>query len=91
MSEEAKEIIKGDNGDDLAKITRSLLFSDPYYGLFLMGLNKYFKKNGIPTAAVGKEGLGECLLIGEDFWWGLADNVKKGILKHELNGWLSIL
>lgn len=71
-----------DNFADLSRATKSLLFKNPFYGLFLMTLNKKFKTN-IQTACVTKEGIHEALWIGEEFWWSLPDNHKVGVLQHE--------
>jgi predicted metal-dependent peptidase len=67
----------------LSKISKELLLKEPYYGFFLLMLNKYWD-NRIPTACVGKNGINYQLRINEEFWTSLDDAKKMGLLKHEL-------
>ena len=39
--------------DVVAKATKTLMFKEPYYGLFLIGLNKIYSDK-LPTAGVSK-------------------------------------
>ena len=41
----------------LSRTTKELLFSEPYYGHFLSGLNRSFSGD-VPTAGVAKDGIG---------------------------------
>ena len=59
------------------------MLSEPFYGLFLCGINKRFTEK-IPTAAVGLEGINYCLMLNKDFWYGLKEDYRYAILKHEL-------
>jgi predicted metal-dependent peptidase len=70
---------------DVAKVSKTLMFREPFYGLFLISLNKTESKQ-IPTAAVGKHNINTQLLVNPDFWKFLDDdvNTKIAILKHEL-------
>ena len=44
--------------EQLARSSKTLIFKEPFYGLFLVGLNKTFRKD-IPTAGVSpKHGIG---------------------------------
>lgn len=71
-------------GNDLAKICKSLLFKQPFFGNFLLGLNKSERKD-IPTAGVSKNGIGVQLVINPDFWKGLKNEAQKlFLLHHEL-------
>lgn len=70
--------------DTLSKASKNLMLSEPYYGFFLLMLNKLWTKNKIPTAAVCKNGINFQLLINEDFWGKLSDDHRMGLLKHEL-------
>lgn len=70
--------------DDLAKASKTLIFKEPFYGLFLVGLNKTFRKD-IPTAGVSKHGIGAQLAINPDFFNSLSEDHRIGLLKHELN------
>ena len=69
--------------ESLSKISKALLLAEPYYGFFLLMLNKYWD-NRIPTACVGKNGINYQLRINEEFWTSLDDAKKMGLLKHEL-------
>jgi hypothetical protein len=70
--------------ESLSKISKALLLSEPYYGFFLLMLNKTWDQR-IPTACVGKNGINYQLRINEEFWMGLSEDHKLGLLKHELN------
>jgi predicted metal-dependent peptidase len=72
-----------DKVQSLSKISKELLLKEPYYGFFLLMLNKYWD-NRIPTACVGKNGINYQLRINEKFWTSLDDAKKMGLLKHEL-------
>lgn len=69
--------------DKISKASKLLIFEEPFYGLFLIGLNKIFRKD-IPTAGVSKHGIGVQLAINPDFISTLNDNTIIGLLKHEL-------
>lgn len=69
--------------ESLSKISKTLLLNEPYYGFFLLMLNKFWD-NRIPTACVGKNGINYQLRINEEFWTSLEDPKKMGLLKHEL-------
>lgn len=69
--------------DDIGKIGKLLMMKEPFYGFFLLNLNKQFS-NSLPTAGVGKEGINQMLWINPTFWGSLSDNHKLGLLKHEL-------
>ena len=69
--------------DKLARACKSLILREPFYGLFLIGLNKKIRKD-VPTAGVSKNGIGIQLSINADFFMGLPDEHQIGLLKHEL-------
>ena len=84
--------------DDVSKASIDLVLTDPFYGHFLLGVNRNFDKN-IPTLGVRAEGDGSVLLtINPDFWektLTIDSNgnrfpdeksklLKKGCLKHEI-------
>ena len=69
--------------DKLARACKSLILREPFYGLFLIGLNKKIRKD-VPTAGVSKNGIGIQLSINPDFFMGLPDEHQIGLLKHEL-------
>jgi predicted metal-dependent peptidase len=68
---------------EIAKYSKTLMFKEPFYGLFLIGLNKKLNKN-IQTACVCKENINTSLMINPEFWVEQDENTKVGILKHEL-------
>lgn len=69
--------------EDIAKISKLLMFDEPFYGLFLLQLNKVIRED-VGTAGVSKHGINMQLAIAPTFWNKLQDNWKKAILKHEL-------
>lgn len=72
-----------DKQQSLSKTGKDLMLKEPYYGFFLIKLNKLWNKK-IPTAGVCKNGINYQLAINEDFWMSLSEDHKLGILKHEL-------
>lgn len=69
--------------EHVSKISKTLIFTEPFYGLFLIGLNKQYIKS-IPTAGVSKHGIGVQLAINPDFFMDLSDKHRYGLIKHEL-------
>ena len=72
-----------DKAQSLSKISKDLMLKEPYYGFFLIMLNKVWRKD-LPTAGVSKQNINYQLAINEEFWTGLSDDHKTGLLKHEL-------
>jgi predicted metal-dependent peptidase len=68
---------------EIAKYSKTLMFKEPFYGLFLIGLNKKISEN-IQTACVCKENINTALMVNPDFWSKQDENTKVAILKHEL-------
>jgi predicted metal-dependent peptidase len=69
--------------ESLSKATKDLMLKEPYYGIFLIMLNKFWSKR-VPTAGVSKMGINYQLEINEEFWDKLPELHKLGVLKHEL-------
>jgi predicted metal-dependent peptidase len=69
--------------ESLAKATKELMISEPFYGLFLLQLNKSWSDK-VPTAGVSLNGINYNLDLNPDFWDSLKDNEQPGLLKHEL-------
>lgn len=65
------------------KICKQLIIKEPFYGLFLMRLNKFFSDK-IPTAGVAIDGINPVLAINKDWWYKLDDTMKMAVIKHEL-------
>jgi len=72
-----------DKARSLSKISKELMLKEPYYGFFLIMLNKVWRKD-LPTAGVSKQNINYQLAINEEFWNSLSDDHKTGLLKHEL-------
>ena len=72
-----------DKAQSLSKISKDLMLKEPYYGFFLIMLNKVWRSN-LPTAGVSKHNINYQLAINEEFWNSLTDMHKMGLLKHEL-------
>lgn len=68
---------------EVAKNSKILMLKEPFYGLFLISLNKELTTS-IPTACVTPDNINIKLCINPEFWGGLDDNVKLAVLKHEL-------
>ena len=69
--------------DTVAKTVKNLILEEPFYGLFLIGLNKTYRKD-LPTAGVSKNGIGVQLAINPEFYEGLTSRQQVGLLKHEI-------
>ena len=69
--------------EKLSKAAKTLMLTEPFYGYFLIGLNKKINKH-IPTAGVCKNGIGVQLAVNPDFYLNLNNKEQIGILKHEL-------
>jgi len=72
-----------DKVQSLSKISKELMLKEPYYGFFLIMLNKIWRKD-LPTAGVSKNGINYQLAINEEFWESLSEKHQMGLLKHEL-------
>ena len=69
--------------DTLSKTSKDLMLKEPYYGFFLILLNKLWYTK-IPTAGVSKQGINYQLVINPTFWEELSEDHRLGLLKHEL-------
>ena len=69
--------------DKLARASKTLILEEPFYGLFLIGLNKVFRTD-LPTAGVSPKGIGVQLAVNPEFFINLPDKHQIGLLKHEL-------
>lgn len=70
--------------EDLARIAKKLMFKEPFYGLFLLTLNKQSSES-IDTACVSKNGINQQLMVNQNYWFNLTkDEYRMGLLKHEL-------
>lgn len=71
------------NAESLSKATKELMLKEPFYGLFLIMLNKVWNDK-IDTAGVSKNGIAQQLAINPVFWENLSPEYRIGILKHEI-------
>ena len=69
---------------DLEKALKKLIYKDPFYGLFLLSLDKQYSEE-VPTAAVARNGINCRLLINKDYWNTLDDEEQLFVLRHEVN------
>lgn len=69
--------------EQLAKASKELMLTEPFYGMFLIMLNKQWSTK-VPTASVGRIGINYNLLINEAFWQNISAKQHIGLLKHEL-------
>jgi len=68
--------------EELSIVIKTIMLEQPFYGLFLLNVNKEFNKR-VPTAAVTIEGINYKLIVNPDFWDSLSDNHKQGLILHE--------
>jgi predicted metal-dependent peptidase len=73
-----------DKQQSLSKTAKELMLKEPYYGFFLIMLNKLWDNKRVPTAGVSKNGINYQLTINSEFWENLSEDHKLGLLKHEL-------
>ncbi len=73
-----------DKSESLSKVSKELLLKEPYYGFFLLQLNKIWDSRRVPTAGVSKNGINYQLCINEEFWESLSNEHRIGLIKHEL-------
>jgi predicted metal-dependent peptidase len=73
-----------DKVTSLSKTSKELMLKEPYYGFFLLMLNKVWDSKRVPTAGVSKNGINYQLAINPTFWESLSELNKLGLLKHEL-------
>ena len=71
----------------LEKALKELLIKDPFYGIFMLNLDKQVVNGDhrVKTAAIGLTGLTYTLYINEDFWKKWNDIQQINLLKHEVN------
>ena len=69
--------------EKVSRSIKTLILKEPFYGLFVVGLNKSYIKS-IPTAGVSKHGIGVKLSINPDFFDNLNDKHQIGLIKHEV-------
>lgn len=68
--------------EELSIVIKTIMLEQPFYGLFLLNVNKEFSKK-VPTAGVCIEGINYKLIVNPDFWDSLSDDHKQGLILHE--------
>jgi predicted metal-dependent peptidase len=63
---------------------RLLMNDNPFFGMYLLGVNKYEIDHSIPLAAVGMEGYNFKLLLRKDAYLSIPEPQQVGVLKHEI-------
>jgi predicted metal-dependent peptidase len=63
---------------------RLLMNDNPFFGLYLLGVNKYEVDHSIPIAAVAMEGYNFKLLLRKDNYLAMPSEHQVGVLKHEI-------
>jgi len=71
------------NQETLSKATKELMLKEPFYGLFLIMMNKVWRHE-LDTAGVSKHNINVQLAINPIFWENLSQEYRVGILKHEI-------
>ena len=68
----------------VALTIKRILLKEPFYGLFLCGVNRKFSTR-VPTACVGVSGIDPYLAINKDLWYSLEKpEYRYALLKHEI-------
>lgn len=68
--------------EELSIVIKTIMLEQPFYGLFLLNVNKEFSKK-VPTAGVCIEGINYKLIVNPDFWDSLSNDHKQGLILHE--------
>ena len=69
---------------DLNKGVKTLLIKEPFYGLFLLNVNRYYSDK-VETAAVTIEGINPVLIVNKTFFESLSDDEAVAVLMHEIS------
>lgn len=69
--------------DSLSKASKNLMLREPFWGLYLIMLNKVWDKK-VPTAGVSLRGINYQLSLNETWWLELNEKQQQGLLQHEL-------
>ncbi len=68
---------------EISVISRKLMVQSPFYGFFMMTLNRIASKK-IPTAGVCRQGINFELMVNPIFWQTLSEKEKRGVFQHEM-------
>lgn len=68
---------------DLEKALKKLIYKDPFYGIFLLNVDKQYDPTLPAIAAVGRIGVNCRLYINKELWDKLDDEEQLFVLRHE--------
>ena len=68
---------------DIEHALKKLLIREPFYGIFLLGLNRYYS-NDIETAGVCRRGINTELVINKEWFESLSDDEAVSAIQHEI-------
>lgn len=68
--------------ETVAKICRDIMYYQPFYALFLCGINKRFANVG--TACVSAEGINTVIQLDPEYWKSRTPDQKKATIMHEV-------
>lgn len=71
-------------GLTIAQAVKKLLQKEPFYGLFLISLDKGFDDSKTETACVFRDGINTRICINQVYWNTLTDLQRIAILQHEV-------
>lgn len=69
---------------ELDRCVKNLLIKEPFYGLFMLNLNRFYSDK-VPTAGVRLNGINFELAVNKDFFENLSENEAIAVLKHEVS------
>lgn len=71
--------------ESLSRTTRNLMNVEPFYGLFLSSLNKTVNTDeNRSVSGLTKDGVDASISINSEKWESLSEDIRLGVLKHEL-------
>ena len=68
----------------LEQACKKLIIKEPFWGIFLLGLNKSYSDK-VPTLGVRRLNIGVELIVNKTFWDSLKDESQLAVLLHELH------
>jgi predicted metal-dependent peptidase len=69
--------------EDIGRVAKKLMYKEPFYGLFLISLNKNLSER-LEKGGVSRNGINCQLDVNPKYWDSLSQEHKEGFLKHNL-------
>lgn len=69
---------------DLIQACKQLCIKDPFYGLFLLALNKKYSELDCETSCIRQKGINFEIVVNPIYWKGLNDQQQLALLKHNI-------